>query len=125
MGLRLAEGIDPKRYAALSGRALDPRRIAMLREEGAIEVDESGRLRVTQAGFPVLDAVVADLAAYPTPPCFPPPACGGGAGAPPRVRVCRERPSSQPSKSELRSSRPRKSGARGRSAGATKNYAPK
>ena len=24
MGLRLAEGIDPKRYAALSGRALDP-----------------------------------------------------------------------------------------------------
>jgi oxygen-independent coproporphyrinogen-3 oxidase len=63
MGLRLAEGIDPKRYAALSGRALDPRRIALLREEGAIIVDESGRLRVTQAGFPVLDAVVADLAA--------------------------------------------------------------
>ena len=28
MGLRLAEGIDPERYAALSGRALDPRRIA-------------------------------------------------------------------------------------------------
>jgi putative oxygen-independent coproporphyrinogen III oxidase len=63
MGLRLAEGIDPKRYAALSGRALDPRRIAVLREEGAIVVDDSGRLRVTQAGFPVLDAVVADLAA--------------------------------------------------------------
>jgi oxygen-independent coproporphyrinogen-3 oxidase len=34
-----------------------------LREEGAISVDEAGRLRVTQAGFPVLDAVVADLAA--------------------------------------------------------------
>jgi len=63
MGLRLAEGIDPKRYAALSGRAIDPHRIAVLREEGAIVVDESGRLRVTQAGFPVLDAVVADLAA--------------------------------------------------------------
>ncbi len=63
MGLRLAEGIDPRRYAALSGRALDPDRIAILREEGAIEIDESGRLRVTQAGFPVLDAVVADLAA--------------------------------------------------------------
>jgi putative oxygen-independent coproporphyrinogen III oxidase len=63
MGLRLAEGIDPRRYAALSGRALDPRRIAILREEGAIVVDPSGRLRVTQAGFPVLDAVVADLAA--------------------------------------------------------------
>src|SRR3954462_891511 len=63
MGLRLAEGIDPQRYAALSGRALDPDRIAVLREEGAITVDETGRLRVTQAGFPVLDAVVSDLAA--------------------------------------------------------------
>jgi putative oxygen-independent coproporphyrinogen III oxidase len=63
MGLRLAEGIDPRRYLALSGRPLDPRRIALLREEGAIAVDGDGRLRVTQAGFPVLDAVVADLAA--------------------------------------------------------------
>jgi putative oxygen-independent coproporphyrinogen III oxidase len=63
MGLRLAEGIDPKRYAALAGRALDPHRIALLRDEGAIAVEADGRLRVTQAGFPVLDAVVADLAA--------------------------------------------------------------
>ena len=63
MGLRLAEGIDPGRYAALAGRPLDPKRIALLREEGAITVDADGRLRVTQAGFPVLDAVVADLAA--------------------------------------------------------------
>ena len=63
MGLRLTEGIDPKRYAALSGRPLDERRIALLQEEGAITVDTDGRLRVTQAGFPVLDAVVADLAA--------------------------------------------------------------
>ena len=63
MGLRLAEGIDPARYADLSGRALDPNRIAILREEGAITVDDNGRLRVTQEGFPVLDAVVADLAA--------------------------------------------------------------
>ncbi len=63
MGLRLAEGIDPGRYNALSGRPLDPRRIALLREQGAIAVDDDGRLRVTQEGFPVLDAVVADLAA--------------------------------------------------------------
>jgi oxygen-independent coproporphyrinogen-3 oxidase len=63
MGLRLAEGIDPKRYATLSGRALDPARIAVLLEEGAIMVDDGGRLRVTKEGFPVLDAVVADLAA--------------------------------------------------------------
>jgi oxygen-independent coproporphyrinogen-3 oxidase len=47
----------------LSGRALDPSRIAVLREEGAIIVDPDGRLRVTKDGFPVLDAVVADLAA--------------------------------------------------------------
>jgi oxygen-independent coproporphyrinogen-3 oxidase len=63
MGLRLAEGIDPDRYTALSGRPLDPGRIALLREEGAITVDPTGRLRVTSSGFPVLDAVVADLAA--------------------------------------------------------------
>jgi putative oxygen-independent coproporphyrinogen III oxidase len=63
MGLRLTEGIDPRHYAALAGRALDPRRVALLREQGAISVDPSGRVRVTKAGFPVLDAVVADLAA--------------------------------------------------------------
>ncbi|MDB5654529.1 MAG: putative oxygen-independent coproporphyrinogen oxidase [Tardiphaga sp.] len=63
MGLRLNEGIDPQRYKALSGRALDPDRIRILRDEGAIVVEDNGRLRVTQEGFPVLDAVVADLAA--------------------------------------------------------------
>jgi oxygen-independent coproporphyrinogen-3 oxidase len=63
MGLRLAEGIDPQRYRALSGRELDPRRIALLKDEGAITVDASGWLRVTKDGFPLLDAVVADLAA--------------------------------------------------------------
>jgi oxygen-independent coproporphyrinogen-3 oxidase len=63
MGLRLAEGIEPARYSALSGRALDPRRVSILLEEGAVETTAEGRLRVTQSGFPVLDAVVADLAA--------------------------------------------------------------
>lgn len=63
MGLRLTEGIDPMRYFALSGRALDPKRIAILSEEGAIAVGADGRVRVTAEGFPVLDAVVADLAA--------------------------------------------------------------
>jgi oxygen-independent coproporphyrinogen-3 oxidase len=63
MGLRLAEGIDPARYARLSGRPLDARRIARLREQGAVETTADGRLRVTLSGFPVLDAVVADLAA--------------------------------------------------------------
>jgi oxygen-independent coproporphyrinogen-3 oxidase len=63
MGLRLAEGIDPARYARLAGRPLDPRRIALLREQGAVETTANGMLRLTLAGFPVLDAVVADLAA--------------------------------------------------------------
>jgi putative oxygen-independent coproporphyrinogen III oxidase len=63
MGLRLVEGIDPQRYAALAGRELDPARISLLREQGVITVEHNGRLRVTQSGFPLLDAVVADLAA--------------------------------------------------------------
>jgi oxygen-independent coproporphyrinogen-3 oxidase len=63
MGLRLAEGIDPQRYARIAGRSLDSERIALLCEQGAIETSADGMLRVTRAGFPVLDAVVADLAA--------------------------------------------------------------
>jgi oxygen-independent coproporphyrinogen-3 oxidase len=63
MGLRLAEGIDPARYAALAGRPLDPEQIKTLAAHGLIESDGHGFLRVTKAGFPVLDAVVADLAA--------------------------------------------------------------
>lgn len=63
MGLRLAEGIDPARFAAITGRPLDARRIAMLEADGFVERTPPGRLRVTRAGFPVLDAIVADLAA--------------------------------------------------------------
>jgi len=63
MGLRLAEGIEPERYTALAGRTLDPVRVSFLREGGAVETMDNGRLRVTQSGFPLLDAVVADLAA--------------------------------------------------------------
>jgi coproporphyrinogen III oxidase-like Fe-S oxidoreductase len=63
MGLRLAEGIDLERYNTLSGRMLNPERISFLCEEGAVETTADGRLRVTQRGFPLLDAVVADLAA--------------------------------------------------------------
>ena len=63
MGLRLAEGIDPARYAALAGRPLDTACIASLVRHGFVETTADGRLRVTRAGFPLLDAVVADLAA--------------------------------------------------------------
>ena len=63
MGLRLREGIDPERYRALSGRPLDHRRVADLVGDGLISGRAGTRLAVTPAGFPVLDAVVADLAA--------------------------------------------------------------
>jgi putative oxygen-independent coproporphyrinogen III oxidase len=63
MGLRLKEGIDADRYAALAGRALDERRVQDLIGEGLIARRRGRRLAVTREGFPVLDAVVADLAA--------------------------------------------------------------
>ena len=63
MGLRLAEGIDPRRYADIAGRPLDLSRIADLMGYGLVEMTPDGRLRVTRSGVPVLDAVVADLAA--------------------------------------------------------------
>jgi putative oxygen-independent coproporphyrinogen III oxidase len=63
MGLRLAEGVDLDRYATIAGKPLDPLQIDRLLELGFIACDSAGRLKVTQAGFPVLDAVVADLAA--------------------------------------------------------------
>ena len=63
MGLRLSEGIDPARYTLLSGRALDERRIQSLLHDDLVESAGDGRLRVTREGFPVLDAIVADLAA--------------------------------------------------------------
>jgi oxygen-independent coproporphyrinogen-3 oxidase len=63
MGLRLREGIDPKRFAQLSGRKISDRQISELRQIGFVETLPNGNLRVTDKGFPVLDAVVADLAA--------------------------------------------------------------
>jgi oxygen-independent coproporphyrinogen-3 oxidase len=63
MGLRLREGIDPARFARLSGRTLAQRQIEDLESIGFVEILPNGNLRVTDKGFPVLDAVVADLAA--------------------------------------------------------------
>jgi oxygen-independent coproporphyrinogen-3 oxidase len=63
MGLRLKEGVDASRYAALAGRSLDERRVQSLVGEGMIARRQGQRLAVTREGFPVLDAVVADLAA--------------------------------------------------------------
>ncbi|MCA0423911.1 MAG: radical SAM family heme chaperone HemW [Proteobacteria bacterium] len=63
MGLRLSEGIDTARFERLRGAGLDEARIADLEGYGFVARDGNGRLRVTPEGFPVLDAVVADLAA--------------------------------------------------------------
>lgn len=63
MGLRLTEGIDLGRFVEIAGRPVDPARIAALHDYGMVETTPAGRLRVTPPGFPVLDAVVADLAA--------------------------------------------------------------
>jgi coproporphyrinogen III oxidase-like Fe-S oxidoreductase len=53
MGLRLAEGIDPARYQALSGRAFDSGRVTDLMSHGLITERTNGRLAVTPEGFPV------------------------------------------------------------------------
>jgi putative oxygen-independent coproporphyrinogen III oxidase len=63
MGLRLAEGIDLARFAALAGGPLAEKQIAELTTHGLVETTPDGRLRVTADGFPLLDAIVADLAA--------------------------------------------------------------
>jgi len=63
MGLRLREGVDVRRFAALSGRALDPGRIADLKGYGFVAERGPGRLAITPEGAPLLDSIVADLAA--------------------------------------------------------------
>ncbi|ARN81061.1 radical SAM family heme chaperone HemW [Methylocystis bryophila] len=63
MGLRLREGVDPQRFFLISGRKLAPSRISELVGDGLVEFTRDNRLRVSSEGFPVLDAVVADLAA--------------------------------------------------------------
>src|SRR5579872_4520923 len=63
MGLRLSEGVDPRAFEKVSGRAIDPDRIRSLIEDGFLERDERGRIRVTAMGAPLLDTVVADVAA--------------------------------------------------------------
>jgi len=63
MGLRLREGIDPERYAALKGRPLNGNRIGMLIGDGLLERRQGGRIAATARGAPVLNAIVAELAA--------------------------------------------------------------
>jgi oxygen-independent coproporphyrinogen-3 oxidase len=62
MGLRLPEGVDLARVDALAGgeAPLDQRALARLRDQGLV-VTEAGRLHVTDAGMPVLEAILREL----------------------------------------------------------------
>jgi oxygen-independent coproporphyrinogen-3 oxidase len=62
MGLRLIEGVDPLRYAALAGHELPRAKINELCDIGMIETN-SQNLRVTREGRMVLNAVLAELLA--------------------------------------------------------------
>ena len=66
MGLRLAEGIDLARIAALGerpvGMLVDRARIARMADQGLVALDGM-RLRATDAGMPVLNAILADVVA--------------------------------------------------------------
>jgi oxygen-independent coproporphyrinogen-3 oxidase len=62
MGLRLVEGVDPFRFAALAGQELPHVKIAELHDLGMIETT-SRNLRVTREGRMVLNAVLAELLA--------------------------------------------------------------
>ena len=61
MALRLNEGLDEDRHARLAGHPLDPGRLAALEDLGMIE-RRDGRLRATEQGRPVLNALLRELA---------------------------------------------------------------
>jgi putative oxygen-independent coproporphyrinogen III oxidase len=62
MGLRLSEGIDLKRLAAINGNALDEVRIRTLESEGLLARHET-RLAATRKGRLVLNRLILELAA--------------------------------------------------------------
>lgn len=62
MGLRLAEGVDPARFAALAGRPLPAPALEHLAAIGMLAT-VGGRLAATRAGRPVLNAILRELLA--------------------------------------------------------------
>lgn len=65
MGLRLRDGVDLVRYEALAGHMPDAGRVAALEDAGLVERLGNTRLRATPEGWPVLNAIVAELASDP------------------------------------------------------------
>jgi len=61
MGLRIAEGIDLDRYAALAGREIDSSKIAGMKSMGLVKRN-GPRLMATADGRKLLNAVIAELA---------------------------------------------------------------
>jgi oxygen-independent coproporphyrinogen-3 oxidase len=61
MGLRVSEGIDLERYAALAGREIDSSKIAGMKSMGLIK-RQGQRLMATADGRKLLNAVIAELA---------------------------------------------------------------
>ena len=61
MGLRINDGIDRARYNALSGRDLDPDKIADLLDQGLISVSNKA-ISASQRGRPVLNHIIRELA---------------------------------------------------------------
>ena len=62
MGLRLAEGIDEKRLAAIDGRKLDEARLQYLETKGLVR-RTSDRVQATGKGRLVLERLIVELAA--------------------------------------------------------------
>jgi oxygen-independent coproporphyrinogen-3 oxidase len=60
--LRLAEGVDVKRLAAIDGRRLDAARLQQLEAQGLVKRSHD-RLRATDTGRLVLDRLIVELAA--------------------------------------------------------------
>ena len=62
MGLRLSEGLDLARLAAIDGRGLDETRLSALESQGLVTC-EGGRLAATPSGRLVLNRLILELAA--------------------------------------------------------------
>ena len=62
MAMRTAEGLDLNRYSSFGG-AIDRRRLSALLEQKLVEFTHNGaRLRLTRAGWPLANDVIANLA---------------------------------------------------------------
>ncbi|MBL8531345.1 MAG: coproporphyrinogen III oxidase [Hyphomonadaceae bacterium] len=61
MGLRVEEGVDLARIAALRGRAVDPNALRWLEQQGLL-IQAQGRARLTRAGRVLANRIAAELA---------------------------------------------------------------